>query len=109
MKLLPCPFCGNTNPFVAWDKAFGTRLAEIRCGLNGCEARGSYENTEAEAIKRWNTRSDSDAVREACEIIKSLASYTEACEGLLNCTTAGQVKAARAFLARYDQKGTIHD
>jgi len=36
---------------------------------------------------------------EARGLLGSLVAYTEACEGLLNASPAGQVAAARAFLA----------
>jgi hypothetical protein len=39
-----------------------------------------------------------------CEALRELTSYTEACEGLLNATNAGQVINARAILAACEVK-----
>jgi hypothetical protein len=36
--------------------------------------------------------------------LKALASYTEACEGMLNVTPAGQVTNARAAIAKAETK-----
>jgi hypothetical protein len=45
-------------------------------------------------------------IKELEEGLRELTSYTMACEGLLNCSEAGQVKQARELLGEDDESGT---
>ena len=51
--LLPCPWCGEV-PTLFWDDDHSW----ISCELVGCAIRPetALEDTEAEAIARWNQR-----------------------------------------------------
>ena len=60
-KLLPCPFCGNTN-IVLKDNGIGDvyAICEGDDESGWCGARSSDHSceTDAKAIRRWNTRSN---------------------------------------------------
>lgn len=100
-ELLPCPFCGG--------EAVITKRGTARCSMIvTCEWCGAFvESGDVVGLTnprsyKWNRRephhleAHNKALREALE---ALVSYTEACEGLLNASPAGQVIAARQALA----------
>lgn len=62
-QLKPCPFCGSTDLFINdVDYRFNEVVPEEQRGIYKavvcyeCNARGSEEASEAEAVMRWNTR-----------------------------------------------------
>lgn len=57
MNLLPCPFCGKTEPIVQLNKE--DHQFQIICNVKdgGCGSSCGFEETKDEAIKLWNTRS----------------------------------------------------
>ena len=62
-ELLQCPFCGGEaeiHPSDDWDVNLTGATYFAWC--DKCETRGDYYNTEAEAIKAWNTRAEPQKV-----------------------------------------------
>ena len=55
-ELKPCPFCGGEAEILTAESMHGGYLFGIMC--NDCRSRGDVFDTEAEAIKAWNTRAD---------------------------------------------------
>jgi Lar family restriction alleviation protein len=59
--LIPCPFCGHTNPIMDKDLRDGYRDGEVdayaysvRC--RGCAGTGPWSKNESMARHRWNMR-----------------------------------------------------
>lgn len=74
-SLLPCPFCGSDpqEVIVPLDKRHGDW--EVICNGNWCDARVTG-NSEADAIKCWNKRSDAALQRERDDA-KETADYAD--------------------------------
>lgn len=55
LNLKPCPFCGKTDTMV-----FKVSAIKIVCSFmkNGCGGSSGQADTKAEAILKWNTRSN---------------------------------------------------
>jgi hypothetical protein len=81
-ELLPCPFCGSPA-YIEEESVLGIfraifrlpRLFEIHCGLRQCPVMmqtGRFE-TEALAIRAWNTRAATPGAAEAIEAIRDVA------------------------------------
>jgi len=64
-ELLPCPFCGETKELLLWngeDDYNNEQVQVVVCDYikQGCGSSGSWEDTEQEAVKAWNTRISND-------------------------------------------------
>ena len=57
MKLIPCPFCGGNDISI-----YGASVYWAEC--ENCFCEGPVSNSEAEAIKAWNTRAEDSKMRE---------------------------------------------
>lgn len=60
-QLKPCPFCGNTPAHgYTGDEDGGYAYVECHCGKNDLDEpsvfAGVHADTEAEAIRSWNSR-----------------------------------------------------
>lgn len=59
-EILPCPFCGNSEPFMRYEW-------QVCCGQYGtsetsCACEGPFADSEAEAIAAWNHRASTPSV-----------------------------------------------
>ncbi|KXJ45843.1 Lar family restriction alleviation protein [Marinobacter sp. Hex_13] len=73
-KLKPCPFCGSeaAEPVFIGNDNTRRRKVTIRCKAPGCTQgvtvgalRFSHEWCHAEAVKKWNSRAESDELTAA--------------------------------------------
>ena len=65
-ELKPCPFCGNEDNLKRYDNGFDYYW--IECGDCGCCTEGK-EGSEGNGIKNWNTRADSERIKELEEAL----------------------------------------
>ena len=72
-KLKPCPFCGSDAKVLMSD---GWIIICQNSDLN-CNARLPYCPTKNEAIKTWNTRSESDELSEALMLLDEACAEPE--------------------------------
>lgn len=61
VKLLPCPFCGNTPSHIEADESQGTKWGSVVCCIRGPEVRTGYDTSpnaewHKDAIEAWNER-----------------------------------------------------
>lgn len=64
-ELLPCPFCGNTNPFLEGHP----QARHVTCNNDLCQASIMPEATDAKAIAAWNRRVPSSELLELREAV----------------------------------------
>lgn len=68
IKLLPCPFCGGEASVLSdcsYSRTDGETMYYVRCQY--CASESSWEYSEEEAIKRWNTRKPMQEIVERLE------------------------------------------
>ena len=107
-ELLNCPFCGATGGKIkAWLHSMPAgEFYAVDCD-NGC-CRGSYRETEAEAIAAWNCRSnDYIAALEAeihfrAVVLKSLTERLEKLES--KATQSQKLDPPKGFIPYSEQK-----
>jgi len=66
VELLPCPFCGRTNPFS------GTTLDDscyVVCGNDDCSGMVGYFPSIPQAVEAWSTRATPSAQEHLVETI----------------------------------------
>ena len=83
-ELLPCPFCGGEA--IAWsepDNVEGEYAYIIGCAK--CDASIGFCETEAEAIKTWNTRAE-----RTCEMVLTELSSGSAYHDVWLCSACGE-------------------
>lgn len=69
-ELLPCPFCGNSNPYTDDEscRIFGRRTGHnYAVACSNCEVSSLGSETLSEAITAWNTRANQQALDAARE------------------------------------------
>lgn len=54
-ELKPCPFCGVSSEFLAFDSAY-TKAREVIVVCGRCAARGPVGHTPELAAAHWNFR-----------------------------------------------------
>ena len=81
------------------DKIIAELKNEIEINIAAIE----YRDNVIDAMKN-NLKHERADLAAAVEVLRILVNYTESCEGLLNASPAGQVKNARALLARMEVK-----
>lgn len=57
--LLPCPFCEGPVEILREDGF--TFVSCLKCGAEGSKAGKAWTDSKGQAIKRWNTRVNSNA------------------------------------------------
>ena len=82
IELKPCPFCGGQAEIWHCNR-FIDKMVAIRCMNCNAQTFASYD--EAEAVKRWNTRSrrrDKDALFQPCPFCGSDSAGFDGCYDL---------------------------
>lgn len=59
-ELKPCPFCGGEGTLSTSELPGLSSDMSFYVGCDTCECSTSYEDTDDEAIKKWNTRQPVD-------------------------------------------------
>lgn len=82
VSLSPCPSCGNLDVRVITID----RTSHVECMCRGCWLSGPYAETEADAIKKWNSLSDCAlqgtrglSLEEQANILAYICSGTDGC------------------------------
>lgn len=64
-ELKPCPFCGNTHPYIRKGKYMW-----MVCCINAdCGAYGGVKHYKKEAIEAWNRRTENEELKFTREFI----------------------------------------
>lgn len=89
-ELLPCPFCGDSEPVVQPfpPEPMGLHMLADRrpfyLHCENCGADGPGCDTEVEAIAAWNTRNLATREAEATEVLKMTAEQLATCAVSMN-------------------------
>lgn len=53
-QILPCPFCGNDDPY--WDSVFIDEVKVFFLMCQNCGCQGPYDHSTDVAAAAWNKR-----------------------------------------------------
>lgn len=101
-KLKPCPFCGgevgiieskpSTAKLTKGEVAFSVMCSKFKCNVK--PKANAWQITKEDAVEAWNTRADSETIKQQQEVIDELKDAMHQTIGWVK-STGGDVESVR--------------